>query len=55
MSFDHKGNDPEMAQWRRSEGRAPVFERVWTFGIILFCGPVVGYVAAHGLLWLRSL
>ena len=32
-----------------------VAERVWTFAVILLCGPAIGYVVTHALLWLRSL
>ena len=30
-------------------------ERVWTFAVILLCGPAIDYVVTHALLWLRSL
>jgi hypothetical protein len=33
----------------------PVTERVWTVAVVLLCGPAIGYVVAHALLWLRSL
>jgi hypothetical protein len=44
-----------MTRRSRKTGRSTdVIERVWTFAVILLCGPAVGYSAAYFLLWLRS-
>jgi hypothetical protein len=40
---------------RRPPSRRLLTERVWTFAVILLCGPAIGYVVARALLWLRSL
>jgi hypothetical protein len=32
-----------------------VAERALTLAVILLCGPAIGFVVAHALLWLRGL
>jgi hypothetical protein len=53
--FDSENAELDYQSGATPKATKPVAERVWTLAVILLCGPAIGDVVAHALLWLRSL